>query len=104
VAVDNGGGPAALDVVVANDGSQPLSYALALDDLPAWVSIAPGDDLVAAGAAETIDVQVDVAAAPPGWTVISVPLTSNDPWQLPSALRLYVRRGQVMMLPTMRFR
>lgn len=104
VAADDGAGPASLEVVVANAGSQPLSYALALDSLPAWVSIAPGDGLVAAGAAETIGVQVDASAAPPGWTVIAVPLASNDPWQSPAALRLYVRRGQAMMLPTMRFR
>jgi hypothetical protein len=101
VARDAPSGAATLAVILANEGAQPLHYALALEALPAWATIAPSEGVVAVGVEETLMVQIDTAAAPPGWTVVSVPITSNDPWQSPAALRLYVRRGQALMAPVM---
>lgn len=95
------GGPQTLTLQLANDGVQALDYALAIEGLPAWVSAAPSEGQLAPRESVTLTFPFDSAAAPPGWNVTRLALTTNDPWQSPDALMLYLQTGHAVMVPAL---
>ncbi|MEN6478829.1 MAG: carboxypeptidase-like regulatory domain-containing protein [Anaerolineales bacterium] len=95
------GGPQTLMLQLANDGVRPLDYALAVKNLPAWVSATPSGGQLAPGESAMLTFPFDSSAALPGWNVARLALITNDPWQSPDALMLYLQTGHAVMMPAL---
>lgn len=96
---DQATGPVSRQLHIDNHGTKPLEWSLEISELADWLVIAPQSGTLAPGDGTSIEVIVETATAPPGWSVIDLPLSSNDPLQSPLAVRLYVRHGGVVLLP-----